>query len=180
MSFPVRKLSLMGVLVALAIVLKLPILSVPNVEFLTFVIFSSGYLLGALEGLLVGVISMSLYTSVITPYGLPPLPIAFAQVLSMALIGLAGGIASRLHLIPFRREPSYSTYFRFLSMGLFGLGLTLIYDLFTNLATAYLMGQFWPVMIAAIPFALLHILSNVFIFAILTPVLLKLCTFLTV
>jgi uncharacterized membrane protein len=180
MSFSVRKLSLMGVLVALAIVLKLPILSVPNVEFLTFVIFSSGYLLGAVEGLLVGVISMSLYTSIITPYGLPPLPIAFAQVFSMALIGFAGGIASRLHLVSLHKEPSSSSGFKYLTMGLFGLGLTLIYDLFTNLATAYVMGQFWPVMIAAIPFALLHILSNVFIFVILTPVLLKLSTFLTV
>ena len=179
MSFPVRKLSLMGVLVALAIVLKLPILSVPNVEFLTFVIFSSGYLLGAVEGLLVGVISMSLYTSVITPYGLPPLPIAFAQVFSMAFIGLAGGIASRLHLVPLHKEPSSSTGFKFLTMGLFGLVLTLVYDLFTNLATAYVMGQFWPVMIAAIPFALLHILSNVAIFVILTPVLIRLSAVLT-
>jgi uncharacterized membrane protein len=180
MSFSVRKLSLMGVLVALAIVLKLPILSVPNVEFFTFVIFSSGYLLGALEGLLVGVISMSLYTSVITPYGLPPLPIAFAQVFSMALIGFAGGLASRLNLVPSDRIPSSFAGFKFLTMGLFGLGLTLIYDLFTNLATAYVVGQFWPVMIAGIPFALLHILSNVSIFVILTPVLFKLSTFLTV
>lgn len=177
----------MGVLIALAIVLKLPILSVPNVEFLTFVIFSSGYLLGTVEGLLVGVISMSLYTSVITPYGLPPLPIAFAQVFSMALIGLSGGLyravhtrglASNLHLVRLDKRPSPFKGFRFLTMGLFGLGLTLIYDLLTNLATAYVMGQFWPVMIAAIPFALIHILSNVAIFVILTPVLLKLSTML--
>ncbi|MCK4427350.1 MAG: ECF transporter S component [candidate division Zixibacteria bacterium] len=176
MSFSVRKLSLMGVLVALAIVLKLPILSVPNVEFFTFVVFSSGYLLGIIEGLLVGIISMSLYTSIITPYGLPPLPIAFAQVFSMALIGLAGGLASRLHLVRFDKRPSFFTGFEFLAMGLFGLGLTLIYDLFTNLATAYVVGQFLPVMIAAIPFALLHIFSNVAIFLLLTPVLLKLST----
>ena len=188
MSFSVRKLSLMGVLVALAIVLKLPILSVPNVEFFTFVVFSSGYLLGVLEGLLVGVISMSLYTSLITPYGLPPLPIAFAQVFSMALIGLSGGmyrtvhtggLASRLHLVRPDKRRSYFTGLRFLTMGLFGLGLTLIYDFLTNLATAYVMGQFWPVMIAAIPFALLHILSNVAIFVILTPVLLKFSRMLT-
>jgi hypothetical protein len=176
MSLPVRKLSLMGVLIALAIALKLPILSLPNVEFFTFVIFSSGYLLGIIEGLLVGVISMSLYTSIITPYGLPPLPIAFAQVFSMALIGLAGGFAFKLHLVRFDREASSFTGFKFLTMGLFGLSLTLIYDLFTNLATAYVMGQFLPVMISAIPFALIHILSNIVIFVVLTPVLLKLST----
>jgi uncharacterized membrane protein len=189
MSFSVRKLSLMGVLVALAIVLKLPILSVPNVEFLTFVIFSSGFLLGTIEGLLVGVISMSLYTTVITPYGLPPLPIALAQVFSMAFIGSAGGICRALHArglapkfpsVRSDKKPSSLGFFGFLTMGLFGLGLTLIYDLLTNLATAYLVGQFWPVMIAAIPFALIHILSNVAIFVILAPVLLKLSALLTV
>jgi energy-coupling factor transport system substrate-specific component len=168
-----RKLALSGVLIALAIVLKLPILSVPNVEFFTFVVFSSGFLLGTLEGCLVGIISMSLYTSIITPYGLPPLPIAFAQVLSMALIGIAGGISRML-------PPSFPKRLKFLTLGLFGLGLTLIYDLLTNLATAYVMGQFVPVMISAIPFALIHILSNVAIFMVLTPVLLKLATMVTI
>jgi hypothetical protein len=180
MSFSVRKLSLMGALVALAIVLKLPILSVPNVEFFTFVIFSSGYLLGIIEGLFVGIISISLYTSVITPYGLPPLPIAFAQVFSMALIGLAGGLAFRLHLVRFDKKPSSLILLKFLTMGLFGLGLTLIYDLLTNLATAYVVGQFLPVMISAIPFALIHILSNIAIFVVLTPALLKLSSMRTI
>jgi hypothetical protein len=180
MNLSVRKLSLMGVLVALAIVLKLPLLSVPNVEFFTFVVFSAGYLLGIIEGLLVGVISMSLYTSIITPYGLPPLPIAFAQVFSMALIGLTGGFVFKLHLVRFDKRPSSLTLFKFLTMGLFGLGLTLIYDLLTNLATAYVMGQFVPVMISAIPFALIHILSNIALFVVLTPVLLRLSTMLTI
>jgi hypothetical protein len=189
MSFSVRKLSLMGVLVALAIVLKLPILSVPNVEFFTFVIFSSGYLLGAIEGLLVGIISMSIYTSIITPYGLPPLPIAFAQVFSMALIGLAGGMhpmansggfAAKLQLSRCDKKSSSFTGFKFLTMGLWGLVLTLLYDLLTNLATAYVMGKFLPVMIAAIPFALLHILSNIAIFVVLTPALLKLSSMPTI
>lgn len=168
-----RKLALSGVLVALAIVLKLPILSVPNVEFFTFVVFSSGFLLGIIEGCLVGIISMSLYTSIITPYGLPPLPIAFAQVFSMALIGIAGGLSRMLCTILPKR-------LKFLTLGLFGLGLTLIYDLLTNLATAYVMGQFLPVMISAIPFALVHVLSNMAIFVVLTPVLLKLSTMLTI
>jgi hypothetical protein len=44
----------------------------------------------------------------------------------------------------------------------------------TNLAVAFVMGQFLPVMFAAIPFALVHIASNLVIFAVLSPVLLKL------
>jgi hypothetical protein len=168
MKFSARKLAWSGVLIALAIVLKLPILSVPNVEFLTFVIFSSGYLLGMIEGMIVGIISMSIYTSLITPYGLPPLPIAVAQILSMALVGFAGGLADRFRLIL-----TFNSILPYLSMGIAGLVLTIIYDLLTNMAAAYVMGQFYPIMVAAVPFAAIHILSNLIIFIVLTPLLLK-------
>ncbi len=168
MNFSARKLAWSGVLIALGIVLKLPILSVPNVEFLTFVIFSSGYLLGMIEGMIVGIVSMTIYTSLITPYGLPPLPIALAQILSMAMIGFAGGLVCQLRLVT-----SFKSFIPYLTMGLMGLVLTVIYDLFTNLAVAYVMGQFLPVIIAAIPFAAVHVLSNSIIFVVFAPVLLK-------
>ena len=172
MVFSARKLALMGLLIALAIALKLPILPVPNVEFFTFIVFSSGFLLGMMEGVLVGLISMSVYTTMVTPYGLPPLPIACAQVFSMGLIGFAGGLARGLG--PARREQGSTS--RPLSLvlviGAFGLVLTVVYDLLTNLAVAFVMGQFLPVMLAAIPFALLHVVSNVIIFAALSPALL--------
>lgn len=164
----------MGLLIALAIALKLPILAIPNVEFLTFVIFSSGFLLGALEGALVGVIAMSIYTTLVTPYGLPPLPIACAQIFSMGLIGFAGGLARRPGAAVRARGSSYRPLSLALIVGAFGLVLTVVYDLLTNLAVAFVMGQFLPVMLAAVPFALLHIVSNVIIFSVLSPVLLGL------
>ena len=166
MRFEVGKLSQMGIFIALAIALKLPILQIPNVEFFTFVVFSSGYLLGKKEGSMVGGLSMLLYTT-FNPYGLPPLPIGVAQVFSMLLIGFFGGVVCQMNLIKF---PKVSA---FVIMSFFGLGLTLMYDLLTNLATAYVMGQFIPVMIAGIPFALIHIGSNTLIFVVLTPLLSK-------
>jgi hypothetical protein len=177
MSFSARKLALMGVLIALAIALKLPILSVPNVEFFTFIVFSSGYLLGMIEGAVVGVISMSIYTSFVTPYGLPPLPIAFAQVSSMALIGLTGGLVFKLDASVFRLNLSSRTMAIVVTMGIIGFSLTLIYDLLTNLATALVIGQFLPVMIAAVPLSLVHISSNVVIFIVSSPLLLKMARF---
>jgi len=174
MSFPAKKLALMGMLIALSIVLKIPLLSVPNVEFFTFLIFSSGYLLGMMEGCLVGVISISIYTTLVTPYGLPPLPIAFAQIFSMALIGIAGGLAFKLNPISSARTSPFGSFFPFLIMGIWGSILTIIYDLFTNLASALVIGQFLPVMVSAIPFALIHLLSNLIIFMILSPLLLRL------
>jgi hypothetical protein len=174
MSFPVRKLALMGVLTALAIALKLPILSIPNVEFLTFVVFSAGFLVGMVEGTVVGIIAMSIYTTLIAPYGIPPAPIAAAQVLSMGLIGFSGGLARGLtSAVLDRNVASHSIHLLPVLAG-FGLVLTLIYDLLTNLAWAFVMGQFWPVMVVAIPFALIHLVSNVVIFLVLSPVLVRL------
>ena len=63
------------------------------------------------------------------------------------------------------------------TMGIFGFSLTLIYDLLTNLATALVIGQFLPVMIAAVPLSLVHIFSNVIIFVVLSPLLLKMARF---
>jgi energy-coupling factor transport system substrate-specific component len=172
MSFSGRKLALMGVLVALAIVLKLPILTIPNVEFFTFIIFCSGYLLGMTEGVIVGVISMSIYTTLITPYGPPPFPIAVAQITSMALIGFTGGFVSKFIPAFFKQKPHSRPIIVISVIGISGLVLTLVYDLLTNLASAFVVGLFWPVMIAGIPFALVHIASNVIIFVVLSPLLL--------
>lgn len=160
----------MGVFTALPIVLKIPILQIPNVEFFSFVVFASGFLLGVIEGGIVGALSMGIYT-VFNPYGLPPLPIGAAQVISMFLIGFCGGLF--FHLFRFMRIKRISP-FVFLWMGLAGFSLTILYDLLTNLGVALVMGRFLPILIAAIPFALTHLISNVIIFVVLTPVLFRL------
>jgi hypothetical protein len=174
MAFSASKIALMGVLIALAIALKLPILPLPNIELLTFVIFASGFLLGTVEGALVGVIAMSVYTTLISPYGLPPVPIAAAQIVSMGLIGFTGGLVSATRQAGVWRVMLSRPVPFAIASGICGLALTMVYDLLTNLAVAFVMGQWMPVMVAAIPFALLHILSNLAIFLILSPLLLRL------
>jgi hypothetical protein len=174
MAFSAGKIALMGVLIALAIALKLPILSIPNVELLTFVIFASGFLLGVVDGALVGVIAMSIYTTLVSPYGIPPLPIAVAQIASMALIGFTGGLVSATRQAGVWKAMLSRPLPFAIASGICGLALTLVYDLLTNLAVAFVMGQWIPVMLAAVPFALLHTLSNLAIFLILSPLLLRL------
>ncbi|HVP37390.1 MAG TPA: ECF transporter S component [Terriglobales bacterium] len=167
MTFTTKKIAKMGVFTALPIVLKIPILQIPNVEFFTFVVFTSGFLLGIIEGGIVGALSMSIYT-VFNPYGLAPIPIAIAQVLSMFIIGISGGLFFSLRF--FRGVITVT----FIWMGLAGLILTLLYDFLTNSGVAIVMGKFLPVMLAAVPFSLTHLISNVIIFVLLTPVLLRL------
>jgi hypothetical protein len=52
-----------------------------------------------------------------------------------------------------------------------GLAATLIFDVLTNLALAVSIGPFWPVLIAAIPFAGVHLASNALLFAAIFPIL---------
>ena len=162
MMFSTPKIAKIGVFVALAIALNLVLLPIPNVELISFVVFSSGYLLGVTEGGMVGLLAMFLY-SVFNPMGIPPLPILMAQVISMALIGASGGMVARLRWL------SGAKIVGFLVVGLAGLVLTLVYDLLTNLAVAYMAGQLIPVLVGGAFFSLIHIVSNTIIFTALSP-----------
>jgi hypothetical protein len=170
MIFSTKKIAKMGVFTALPIVLKIPILQIPNVEFFSFVVFTSGFLLGIIEGGIVGALSISIYT-IFNPYGLPPLPIGIAQVLSMIFIGILGGLIFKM--VRLRRIKKINSSI-FIWMGITGFSVTLLYDIMTNLGVVIVTGQFIPIMIAAIPFTLIHLLSNTLIFILLTPLLFRL------
>jgi len=86
----------------------------------------------------------------------------------MIFIGVIGGLIFRVGLVS-TLKPS-----TLIIMGFLGVLLTLLYDLLTNLAVAYTVGQLIPVMLAAIPFTLIHTGSNAVIFVVLTPLLFKL------
>jgi len=84
---------------ALAIGLGYAFLFVPNIEFMTVIIFISGLSLGVKTGMLVGGTSMFIF-SAMNPIGsglvFPPLLIG--QVFSMILIGMIGGLLYRFFL----------------------------------------------------------------------------------
>ncbi len=130
-------------------------------------VFASGFLLGVIEGGIVGALSMGIYT-LVNPYGPPPLPVGVAQVLSMVFIGICGGLS--FYLI-YKKGMSPVT---FVWTGTAGVLLTLFYDILTNLGVVIVAGEFVPVMLAGVPFALIHLLSNAIIFVLLTPVLFRL------
>ena len=85
--------SLSAIFVALAVALGFLLISVPNIELLTFTVFAAGSVLGRWRGAVVGALAMALYSG-LNPFGsgiaLPPL--YAAQIGAMALAGLAGGL----------------------------------------------------------------------------------------
>lgn len=131
--------------------------SVPNLESITLVVFGAGVLLGARDGMLVGALTMLLFTS-LNPYGPAPPIVMLAQVLGEVLAGWGGAFFARLG------GPGWPAGWRAISLALFALVLTAFYDLLTNVATGLVFGQMKYWLIAGIPFSLWHIGFNVALF----------------
>ena len=167
MNLRLVRLAKLAALVALAYVLKLPFLSVPNVEFFTYLCFVAGYLFSVWSGALTAAVAMTLY-SLFNPYGPAGPVLTVAKVLATIVVGLAGGVAFRLKFVPRSTLPSL------IVAALLGLILTLQFDLVTNLAIVATTGQFWPVMAAAVPFAAIHLASNTLLFLLFNPLLFRL------
>lgn len=162
----VRDLVLCAIFVALAVALGFALVHVPNVELITLVAFMSGYLLGASRGFLIGFISMGFFT-VFNPLGVPVVPVAAAQVSGMAVIGFVGGLAMR-----WTEKGS-----AWIKLGVLGLACTFFYDLATNAAMAFSFGmlsRLFAVLIAGLAFSILHMASNLLIFAVAGPFLIRL------
>ena len=157
---------------ALAVGLGYSLLLVPNVELITVVIFLSGLTLGIRWGILVGAVSEFIF-SAMNPLGsgliFPPL--MAAQIISMIIVGLAGGL---LKPIFFKKNLSF---FRVVTLGLTGFLLTFIFDSLTTLSYPIGSGfdwtQTWAIYLLGIGFTIIHQISNGIIFAVGVPAVVK-------
>ncbi len=167
-----NKLVRASIFTALAIGIGFSLLMIPNVELITVIVFISGLTLGISWGILVGG-TAELIFSVLNPFGsglvFPPL--LFSQVLSMIIIGAAGGL---MRPIFFKRE--FSTK-RITGLAITGFILTFIFDSLTTLSYPYAAGFDWPqtvgIYISGIGFTILHQISNAIVFAIGVPSVVK-------
>jgi len=166
-----RKFVETGVFLALFWALGYAFLYIPNVEFITFVAFLSGLMLGWKRGVIVA-LTGELVFSVANPMGsgLSYPPLLIAQLLGFLLISSSGYMLRQpVRLIRHERRILTALF------GASGFILSLIYDSLTTLAFPLASGfsgaQIWAVYIAGIPFYLIHIASNTLIFSILGPVI---------
>jgi energy-coupling factor transport system substrate-specific component len=164
-----KKTCAMGMFISLGVTLGFAMAHIPNVELMTATLFLSGYFLGAREGLLMGMITMAIY-SLLNPWGLAIPPLFFSQIIGMGLTGLLGGL--------FRRIISDRSilWYHYLFFGLAGAFTTLLYDGLTNLGYVVTINFSWQKFIAGFitgsSFILIHILSNTAIFILVVPALL--------
>jgi len=167
-----NKLVRASIFTALAIGLGFSLLMVPNVELITVIVFLAGLTLGIHWGILVGG-TAELIFSVLNPFGsglvFPPL--LLSQVISMIIIGAAGGI-----LRPLFFKRNFSTKI-VAGLAVTGFILTFIFDSLTTLSYPISVGFDWPqtvgIYISGIGFTILHQLSNAIIFAIGVPRVVK-------
>ena len=182
-----RQVALIAVMSALAIVVAysrgLAISSLPGVfEFMTVLIFISGFCFGSLVGVSVGIISLSIYMLVPYPFAHPAAwlytisPILLLVMAALgALFGLAGALSSKI------LKPAGWGRFS-LSLAVIGFALTLTYDIVSSLGFALAYPAFSdPIQAIYLTFIplyypwppIIHTFTNTIIFAVIAPPLIQ-------
>lgn len=155
--------------VAVGIVAGLALSAVPNVELVTAVCFAAGFLLGPAGGALTGALTEMLFAG-FHPMGSSLGILLAAQIVGMTLAGLTGAVARAL-------AGSRRRGIRYIVLVVFsGAAATVLFDALTNLAFPIAAGfspsQTLVSLAAALPFAAIHLVSNVFVFSLIVVPLL--------
>ncbi len=147
---------MLAVLTAAAISSNYLLIGVVNVKFMDLIVFASGYLFGAGFGVAVGTLTWLVYGT-LNPYGFM-LPILVSTILGESIYGIAGGLASRVMRVGKGRGAD-------IRFGVVGFLLTVVYDLFTNIVSALVIGLPISVgLVTGLPFTAIHTFSNTVFF----------------
>lgn len=168
----VRRTALIACLAALCIGTNYALLALPNVKLMDAVVFTTGFFFGITEGTAVAAIAWLVYGT-LNPLGIS-VPVLLAVVPSEAIYALAGGLLRRTTI----GSPTGKTSLeRSIVFGAAGLFSTLAYDLITNAVSGLLSyNSVWMGLLTMnfpIPLGIMHEASNLVLFAVLTPVLLR-------
>lgn len=145
-----RKASMLAIFTATALSTNYLMIGLVNVKFMDLIVFLGGYLFGTGFGVQVGILTWLVYGTV-NPYGFN-FPTLIVTVIGEMIYGIAGGLSRK------KVKPSGYPTFEFVFIGFL---TTFIYDLLTNIATAYIVGiPLFITLINGIPFALIHEISN--------------------
>lgn len=139
---------------AAAIASNYLLIGVANIKFMDLIVFTSGFIMGPTMGAITGAMVWLIYGT-INPFGFS-LPILIATMCSETVYGIAGGL--------YRKSSSNGTGFD-IWVAVIGFLATFLYDLITNIVSAYTVGIPISVgLVTGIPFMLAHVLSNTVFF----------------
>lgn len=153
-----KKIALLSLLIALALATNYMLFPFWNVKLMDFLIFTAGFMLGPVYGAAAGILVWLVYGT-LNPLGFNLFVLAMVAPLE-SLYGIAGGLLRKYGISPIRAAVA-------------ALLVTLIYDVTTNGLTGFLFygGDFILGLKVGAPFALVHEMANILIFATLTGLL---------
>lgn len=150
---------------ALTLVGNYALVAIPNLELGSTVLFVTAYIFGA-QMAIWSTLIMSVLFGVINPWGGFIPQIWISQVIGWFYIVAVGSIMGRRGASGKRVEP------RKWELAITGAFVTFIFEQVTNLGYSATFGvPFFLAVTAAIPFTILHIVSNAVIFAQVVPML---------
>lgn len=158
-----RLITRIALFAALVYVTSWSLAVLPNIKVSFFIMFLAGLLWGIIPGILVGIVGSALW-SLFNPYGPVALPILLAQIVGSALCGLIGALARRLTLF------AKPMFFALTTVTLCGIACVVVYYAPVNAADAWIFKPFWPRFVASLPWTLIALGANAFIFPLLFPV----------
>lgn len=142
-------------------------IGIPNVKFMDLIVFISGYSIGLIPGVLVGVLTWLIYGT-LNPWGFN-LIILVATCLSETIYAIFGWLSRRFNLAsdisPSLKVNGGNYWLMSLKFGIIGFFATFLYDLITNIASVVIVGL--PPIMAIITgawFAIIHEVSNFLFF----------------
>jgi hypothetical protein len=160
-----RWISITAIMTALALVGNYALVAVPNLELGSTVLFVTAYIFGAHMAIWSTLI-MSLLFGIINPWGGFIPQIWASQVIGWFYIVTIGSIMGRQSKSGKKLEP------RKWELAITGAFVTFIFEQITNLGYSITFGvPFFLAVTAAIPFSILHIISNTIIFSQVVPML---------
>jgi hypothetical protein len=160
-----RWISITAIMTALALVGNYALVSVPNLELGSSILFVTAYVFGA-QMAVWSTLIMSLLFGIINPWGGFIPQIWISQVIGWFYIVVTGSIMGRVGKNGQRLEP------RKWELAITGAVVTFIFEQVTNIGYSVTFGVPFVIAItAAVPFTILHIISNAIIFSQVVPML---------
>ena len=155
-----RLLARIALFSALIYVLSWVTVYIPNVNLIFYIVFSAGFLWGAMTGVLVGAIGMGLWT-MFNPYGPADIPVMCAQVVGASLSGPIGALFAHSDW------QSRSPFARALLMVASGMLCSLLFYLLVNTVDAWVYQPFWPRFTVGLAWTSVAVGANAVIFPLL-------------
>jgi uncharacterized membrane protein len=172
------RISLIGTLTALAIVLGYTLAYIPNIEVFTLMIFLSGFIMSKKEGAIIGLLSASIFTF-FNPLGPSPPPLFIYQLIHYSTTGVLGGLTKDFLRNKEYFKPTEDLYlFRIMLLfGFLGAIITFIFDilstLFGGFTVSITIDYFIASYLLGIVFTTVHLIGNVLVFVFLLPGLIQ-------